>query len=55
MRVRKTTPEKPLTKRELSIAGRQLGKTSTSKPNKTLAGRVLSEGAASRRSGPRGR
>jgi hypothetical protein len=40
---KKTTPEKPPTPRELSIAG----KTLTSKapaPIKTLAGRVLSEG-----------
>lgn len=51
MKGRRTTPEKPPTKRELTIAARQLGKTSTSKPNKTLAGRVLSEGAATRRSG----
>ncbi len=49
---RKTTPEKPPTKRELSIAGRELGRAGTSKPDRTLAGRVLSEGAAARRGSP---
>ena len=49
---RKTTPEKPPTKRELSIAGRELGRSGTSKPDRTLAGRVLSEGAAARRGSP---
>jgi hypothetical protein len=46
---RKTTPEKPPTRRELSIAGRELGKSSTSKADRSLAGRVLSEDAATRR------
>jgi hypothetical protein len=41
---RKTTPEKPPSRRELSIAGKELGRASASKADKTLAGRVLSEG-----------
>jgi hypothetical protein len=43
---RKTTPEKPPSKRELSIAAKELHKSSATKAEKTLAGRVLSEGAA---------
>lgn len=39
------TPEKPPSKRELSIAGEKLS-TSKSATTKTLAGRVLSEAAA---------
>jgi hypothetical protein len=46
---RRTTPEKPPSKRELSIAGKELSRNSASKANKTLAGRVLSEGAATKR------
>lgn len=44
MAPRKTTPEKPPSKRELSIAGKELGRPSASKADKSLAGRVLSEG-----------
>jgi hypothetical protein len=46
---KKTTPEKPPTQRELSIAGKVLGNSNTTKSTKTLAGRVLSEGAASKK------
>jgi hypothetical protein len=49
---RKTTPEKPPSRRELSIAGKELGRASASKADRTLAGRVLSEGAATRRGAP---
>jgi hypothetical protein len=47
---KKTTPEKPPTKREASIAGAALrtGKA-TPKATRTLAGRVLSENAAAKK------
>lgn len=48
MTTKKTTPEKPPTKRETSIAGHQLS-ISKSANVKTLAGRVLSEAAAVKR------
>lgn len=43
---KKTTPEKPPTTRETSIAGKVLGSSSGPTGPKTLAGRVLSEAAA---------
>lgn len=46
---KKTTPEKPPSKRELSIAGTILSDPNASQKTKTLAGRVLSEGAASKK------
>ncbi len=46
---KKTTPEKPPSKRELSIAGGVLADRKEPKKGKTLAGRVLSEGAASKK------
>jgi hypothetical protein len=47
-----TTPEKPPTRREASIAGGALPKgNATPKQTQTLAGRVLSEKAASKPKG----
>lgn len=44
---RKTTPERPPTKAELSLAGKAVSKPSavTKSQIRTLGGRVLSEGA----------
>jgi hypothetical protein len=46
---RRTTPEKPPSRRELTVAGKELSKKRATSAEKTLAGRVLSEGAAVRR------
>jgi hypothetical protein len=47
---KKTTPEKPPTNREASIAGGALPKGKTTPKNvQTLAGRVLSEKAAAKK------
>jgi hypothetical protein len=41
---RKSTPEKPPSKKLLKTAGKTLAKPNASKSVKSLAGRVLSEG-----------